>query len=202
MKAASVAVFALLMANVAPSQQIHSGITGLTIGGGSSASCPVLVMGLWAGSPAEKAGIKVGDALVAIDDTPVKGFDDAAKRLHSNEEAPVSLKLLRGESTFSKTVEREKLATLLEESHLKLLSTGAYVPLDMSEEEMRNKMKSLSQDRFADRVFPSHYPPDAKLYYAGFEVLTLKSPTQVVVLGIEDGPASRAGVHWGDTFCR
>jgi predicted metalloprotease with PDZ domain len=31
-------------------------------------------------------------------------------------------------------------------------------------------------------------------------VLILKNPAQVVVLGIEDGPASRAGVHWGDTI--
>ena len=87
MKAASLAVFALLTANVASAQQVRSAITGLTIGGGSSDSCPVLVMGLWAGSPAEKAGINVGDALLAIDDTPVKGFDDAAKRLRSNQEA-------------------------------------------------------------------------------------------------------------------
>jgi C-terminal processing protease CtpA/Prc len=49
-------------------------------------------------------------------------------------------------------------------------------------------------------VFPSHYPTNEKLYYAGFEVLILKNPAQVVVLGIEDGPASRAGVHWGDTI--
>ena len=49
----------------------------------------------------------------------------------------MSLKLLRGESTFSKTVERERLATLLEESHLKLLSMGTTVPLDLSEEVFR-----------------------------------------------------------------
>jgi C-terminal processing protease CtpA/Prc len=31
-------------------------------------------------------------------------------------------------------------------------------------------------------------------------VLILKKPAQVVVLGIEDGPASRAGAHRGDTI--
>jgi hypothetical protein len=31
-------------------------------------------------------------------------------------------------------------------------------------------------------------------------VLILKNPAQVVVLGIEDGSASRAGVHWGETI--
>jgi C-terminal processing protease CtpA/Prc len=200
MKAVFLAFFALLTANVASAQHDHSAITGLTIGGGASDSCPVLVMGLWTGSPAEKAGIEVGDALVAIDGTPVNRFDDAAKRLHSNDAAPVRRTLLRGDSTFSKTVERETAATLLERSHLRLLSTGAIVPLDMSEEEIRNKMRSLSHDRFADRAFSSHYPTDLKLYYGGFEVLTLRSPAQVVVLGIEDGPASRSGVHWGDTI--
>jgi hypothetical protein len=46
----------------------------------------------------------------------------------------------------------------------------------------------MTQDRFLDRVFPTHYPSNEKLYYAGFEVLILKNPAQVVVLGIEDGP--------------
>jgi C-terminal processing protease CtpA/Prc len=31
-------------------------------------------------------------------------------------------------------------------------------------------------------------------------VLILKNPAQVVVPGIEDGPASRAGAHWSDTI--
>jgi C-terminal processing protease CtpA/Prc len=51
-----------------------------------------------------------------------------------------------------------------------------------------------------DWVFPTHYPSDKIVRYAGFEVLILKNPAQVVVLGIEDGPASQAGVHWGDTI--
>ena len=65
---------------------------------------------------------------------------------------------------------------------------------------MNGKLKAITQDRFVDRVFPTHYPSNEKLYYPGFEVLILKNPAQVVVLGIEDGPASRAGVHWGDTI--
>ena len=74
------------------------------------------------------------------------------------------------------------------------------MPLDATEAEINGKLASITQDRFVDRVFPSHYPTNEKLYYAGFEVMILKNPAQAVVLGIEDGPASRAGVHWGDTI--
>ena len=134
-----------------------------------------------------------------FDGKPVKRFDDAVRLLHADENRPVSLTFVRGEITDSKAVGREKMAVLLETSHQKLVD-GVIVPLDFTEAEMREKMKSLSLDRFADRAFPSHYPTDEKVYYGGFEVLTLKSPAQVVVLGIEDGPASRSGVHWGDTI--
>jgi hypothetical protein len=74
------------------------------------------------------------------------------------------------------------------------------VPLDATEVEMNGKLKTITQDRIVDRVFPTHYLSDEKGLLRGFEVLILKNPAQVVVLGIEDGSASRAGVHWGDTI--
>lgn len=199
MKCALALVLALLGVQIAWSQT-PSEITGITLGGGSSDSCPVLVTGIWSGSPADRAGIKSGDALIAVDDKPVKKLDDAVKLLHSEVEVPVTLRLMRGDSAYSKTIDHEKLVSLLEKPHLKLLSTGAIVSPDTTESEMKAKMSSLAVDRFSARVFPTHYPSDEKLYYAGFEVLILKNPTQVVVLGIEDSPASRAGVHWGDTI--
>src|SRR5215469_13172218 len=175
MKRRYLIVFVMITASMALGQKVPSAITGLTIGGGSSDSCPVLVIGVWPGSPAEKAGMKVGDALSAIDGKPVKGFDDAVRLLHANEDKPVSLKFVRGEATDSKAVGREKMAVLLEVSHQKMVD-GVIVPLDFTEAEMQEKMKSLKTDRFADRAFPSHYPTDEKLYYGGFEVLTLKNP--------------------------
>lgn len=199
MKKSCFMAFALFTANVALGQQPSSTITGLTIGGGSSDSCPVLVVGVWRGSPADRAGMKVGDALSTIDGKPVKRFDDAVRLLHADGNRPVTLTFLRGETADSKIVGREKVAALLESSRQKMVD-DVFVPLDFSEAEMQEKMKSLSLDRFADRAFPSHYPTDERVYYGGFEVLTLKNPAQVVVLGIEDGPASRSGVHWGDTI--
>jgi hypothetical protein len=62
------------------------------------------------------------------------------------------------------------------------------------------KMECTTQDRIVDRVFPTHYLSGEKGLLRGFEVLILKNPAQVVVLGIEDASASRAGVHWGDTI--
>ena len=94
------------------------------------------------------------------------------------------------------------MSVLLARAGNKLLDieSGMIVPLDATEAEMRGKIKTLSQDRFVERVFPAHYPTNEKLYYAGFETLILKNPAQVVVLGIEDGPASRAGIHWEIRF--
>jgi C-terminal processing protease CtpA/Prc len=79
-----------------------------------------------------------------------------------------------------------------------VFKNGIEAPLDATEKEMDDKISALKVERYRERVFPSHYPNDEKLYYGGFEVLILTDPSQVAVLGIEDGPASRAGVHWGD----
>jgi C-terminal processing protease CtpA/Prc len=98
------------------------------------------------------------------------------------------------------TVGREQRSTLPCNQRDKLLKSGFLVPLDATEAEINGKLASITQDRFLDRVSPTHYPSNEKLYYAGFEVLILKNPAQVLVLGIEDGPASRAGAHWGDTI--
>lgn len=62
-------------------------------------------------------------------------------------------------------------------------------------------IKSFDKDREITAIaFGSqHYPEDLSLYYPGFEVFLVKDlgPT---VGGIEDGPASNAGVKYGDVL--
>jgi C-terminal processing protease CtpA/Prc len=131
--------------------------------------------------------------------TRVSTTDEAVNLLHSETPDPVTLTLLRGEQPYVATVGRERSSLLLD-SHRKLLSNGMVAPLDATEGEMKAKLEALAPSRFVGRVFPTHYPSDESLYYPGFEILILKDPDQVAVLGIEDGPAQRAGIHWGDTI--
>jgi hypothetical protein len=79
------------------------------------------------------------------------------------------------------TVERVRSSILLANQREKALESGMVVPLDATEAEMNGKLKAITQDRFVDRVFPTHYPSNEKLYYPGFEVLILKNPAQAVV---------------------
>jgi C-terminal processing protease CtpA/Prc len=151
-------------------------------------------------SPAQRAGVKSGDVLIAVDGTRVSTGNQALKLLQSEKPIPVTLTLVRQEKTYVATVGREQRSMLPCNQGYKLLTSGMIAPLDATETEMNGKLASITRDRFVDRAFPTHYPSNEKLYYPGFEVMILKNPAQVVVLGIEDGPASRAGVHWGDTI--
>jgi C-terminal processing protease CtpA/Prc len=191
---------ALLTCGPAVGQGPSSFGTGITLVGGVE-SCPVFVVNVVVGSPAEQAGIKTGDVLVAVNGTPIPTLDETVgKLLHSESPTPVTLSLVHQEKPYVVTVRRVQSSMMPGNQHYKDLQSGMVVPLDATEAEMNGKLKAITQDRFVDKVFPTHYPSNEKLYYAGFEVLILKKPAQVVVLGMEDGPASRAGVHWGDTI--
>jgi len=164
---------------------------------GSKSPC-VFIGSVSAKSPAADAGIRTGDRIVAVDGTTVTTAQDAAQHMRSESAKPVTLQLMRDGKLYSVTVQRELFTAILERGGMKALESGMIAPLDATEAEMSHKMLAIKDERFADRVFPSHYPNDEKLYYPGFEVFVLKDPPQIVVGGIENGPASRAGVHWGD----
>ena len=200
MKALCFLGLGLLISCPAVGQGPSSFVTGIGLIGGGADSCPMFVRYVCAPSPAQRAGVKSGDILIAVDGTRVPTGDEASKLLQSEKPNPVTLTLVRQEKTYVATVGREQRSMLPCNQGEKVLKSGVIVPLDATEAEMNGKLKAITQDRFVDRVFPTHYPSNEKLYYPGFEVLVLKNPAQVVVLGIEDGPASQAGVHWGDTI--
>ena len=162
------------------------------------AGCPVFLWHLDLGGPAEKAGLKSGDALVSIDGVAIHSFDDLRK-IPSDKPKAVRMEVMRADGEHSFTVPREPLADVLERSGRKAMM-GVVVPVDMSDDEVRH-MLELDPTRVIDAAFyPTRYPVDEQSYYGGFQLFLLKKPEEVVVGGIEDGPALHAGVRTGDTI--
>ncbi len=175
-------------------------VTGVTIVG-SGAPCPVFVSGVHKDSPADKAGIKAGDLLAAVDGHTVTDTQDAVHSLFSTSATPVTLQLMRDEKPYTVTVQREELAVVLRKDGWKTVKGGFLVSSDATDAEVEyflavEKAEEGAHDRLI--VFPGHYPENKQLYYPGFEVFLWDKGNQVTVGGIEDGPASRAGVRWGD----
>jgi C-terminal processing protease CtpA/Prc len=168
---------------------------------GSKPTCPIFVMSVGKNSPAAQAGIKAGDRLTTVDGNTVKTLRDAAQRITSNSPGPVTLQMMRDDKSYSVTVQREEFATLLRKDGLRMLPDGSLVSGDAADVEIQHFLSiraSLENAKDLTTAFPSHYPANKQLYYPGFEVFTWDDGTQVTVGGIEDGPAARAGIRWGD----
>lgn len=157
-----------------------------------------MVRGVTAGSPAATAGIAPGDRVLAIDDADAERMNgvEASRRIRGEGAGNVSLKLSRAGRPYTVRVGRERLSALVAREGMKVVA-GNIVPLDTSEAEIRH-MAEFDGRRIVFRVFPQHYASDPGAYGAGFEVFVLRDPDAVVVGGVEKGPASRAGLHWGD----
>jgi C-terminal processing protease CtpA/Prc len=180
-------------------------VTGLTLYGGSKLACPVFVGDVAGGSPASKAGMKPGDRIVAIDGNRVSTLDDAFQRLPSNTRKPVMVQFVRDDKVHVVTVQREDVIVDLQRDGKKMLTDGSIVPSDATAAEIQYHLgvrTALEQARGSPEgvkvVFPGHYPENKQLYYPGFELFVWDNGNQVTVGGIEDGPASSAGVRWGD----
>lgn len=70
-----------------------------------------VVQGVFEGSPAERAGVRVNDRIVAVDGLPVEGFsqDAIAKLIIGPLGSSVSLKLMRAGKPLEVTVTRGKI---------------------------------------------------------------------------------------------
>jgi len=183
-------------ASVRSQQTADPDSTGFTIV--YPAGCPVFVGGVVAGSPGDRAGMRGGDRLLAVNGTPVIDGPQAGRLLWPGSPAGVTLTLLRDGKEIEVIAGREKQSTILARVGQRAVS-GVIVPNDTTQAEV-DRMLSFDGQRYVARVFPTHYPADPELYYAGFEIFLLRDPTQAAVGGIEQGPAAKAGVHWGDVI--
>ena len=71
---------------------------------GRVASDTVMVAGVAPGSPAEAAGLHVGDIIVSIDGVPVKTPDELVKMTNERRGQPVSLVITRGQNSVPVTI--------------------------------------------------------------------------------------------------
>jgi C-terminal processing protease CtpA/Prc len=175
--------------------------TGMTIIRSSSTSCPVFVGDVSKDSPAAKAGIKSGDQLIAVDGMAVTSLQVATEHLSAKTASPVTIELKRDEKPYGVTVQREENHVLWSKSGLKLTEDGLLVDINATDAEIeyyRSTLRALQHAEDRITIFPGHYPGNKQLYYPGFEVFVWDNKNQVTVGGIEQGPASRAGIRWGD----
>jgi C-terminal processing protease CtpA/Prc len=75
----------------------------ITIGTGGA----IIVSELVRSGPAERAGVRRGDRLVAIDGQPVRGVEDLAAKLPGAPGSSVRLSFQRGNQTFELDLKRE-----------------------------------------------------------------------------------------------
>ena len=80
------------------------GTVGMQLRGDSET--PVTVVFLIPDSPAEKAGVQLGDQIAAVDGKPVAGVADASQRIQGAPGSPVQLSLRRGGTALSVTILR------------------------------------------------------------------------------------------------
>lgn len=171
----------------------------------SSAECPTVILDIAPQSPAAAAGLHPGDRLIKVGDRDVRNLTLAEQitTIRAAETASLDMTLWRHGSEYTVSISPAKLSSILAKQNLKVVREGIF-PMDFSEAEFDAKAKNLQFDatHVAFRVFPTHYPTDTALYYGGFEIYVFRDPAMVAVGGVEKGPASKAGLHWGDTILR
>lgn len=165
---------------------------------GGQGNCPVFISGVIPGSPAERAGIRGGDFLLAVGDTKVENIGHAADLLRSDNPSTVTVRLWRSGKEIESVVGREKRSSILARTGGRSISAFSVF---LSAREAETERLLPFGGRVVGRVFsPTRYPDNPEILYPGFEIFVLRGPEQIAIGGIEDGPASRAGVHSGDVI--
>jgi glutaredoxin 3 len=72
---------------------------------GGTAVAGAYIGSIHPGSPAEAAGLKIGDVIVSVNDKPINSVDDLTAALSKRGPGPVSLGVMRGPNKRSVTVE-------------------------------------------------------------------------------------------------
>lgn len=168
---------------------------------GRDPTCPLFVFSVYKISPAARGGIKPGDRLLSVDGQTVTTLESAAQRMRSTSASPVTLQLMRDARPYTVTIQRIDYPTLLQQNGKKILKDGSLLDLRATDADVAQFVavnQALQNAKDLSVAFPQHYPANKQLYYPGFEAFVWDGGNQVTVGGIEDGPASRAGVRWGD----
>jgi S1-C subfamily serine protease len=169
--------------------------TGLTLV--NPKGCPIFVMSVGPGSPADQAGVHAGDKLLAVDGKKLTNLNEAIRLLRQGGRTNVALTVSRGdkEQTFESGFVKQ--SSLLAGKGLKAIS-GVIVPINTTTEEVAHLNAFDGRRQIGGVFYPTHYPARPELYYPGFEIFVLRGPPELAVGGMEDGPARKAGVHSGD----
>ncbi|MGA8541270.1 MAG: PDZ domain-containing protein [Terriglobales bacterium] len=196
-----VVVFCLLATQLPAQWDVDDYVTGMTVVGRPNADrgCPPIVWKIEPDTPAMKAGIQPGDRLLGIDGHRNLDIVQAGPFLRTKEQRLSVIELEGKNGPYKVEVGRIKASELYAKEGLKLGPDGVFFPADATEAEIQRVGKIHSEPPHDKKVFNvGHYPSDMNLYYPGFEVFVWDEPQPPLVGGIEDGPAKRAGVHYGD----
>ena len=130
---------------------------------GTKKDCPIFIGRLASKSPAQLAGLRAGDRLLAVDGKDVKGMGlrQVQTLIRSEQPGNVTLRVWRDGKEFEVVVPRRRSSAIIAREGVK--QAGPYlVPLDTTEAEAKRMMEN-EQRPIAGRAFPLHYPLNTEL---------------------------------------